>query len=264
MKNDFPTDKRSSGNHSEPLPGMRIAKYLANSGIASRRKCEELIQQGCITVNGTLVETPAFLVVPGKDAVTYNGQPVSLPTKYVTYAFNKPAGYSCTVQDPHAEHTIYELLPPNMQSLHYVGRLDRDTEGLLLMTNDGQLEQAITHPSYEIEKRYLALCRGSFERGMEQEMRAGIVDDGEILRAKSVKASPARENGCLILEMVLAEGHKREVRRLCRAMGLRVLALRRIAVGNIQLGNLPLGEYRPLSPAELQRLEMLAFGRHDA
>ena len=243
---------------------MRIARFLANAGIASRRRCEELILQGCIAVNGTVLDTPARLVMPGRDIVTCNGQLVNPVTAFETYAFNKPSGYTCTVHDPHAEHTIYELLPASMQSLRYVGRLDRDTEGLLLMTNDGQLDQAITHPSYEIEKRYLALCRGQYDQEMEREMLRGIVDDGELLRAKSVEAEPARERGCLILEMVLTEGHKREVRRLCAAVGLRVLALRRIAVGNIRLGNLPLGEFRPLSAAELRGLEMLAYGKRHA
>ena len=243
---------------------MRVAKYLANAGVASRRKCEEFIGEGRVMVNGLLIDTPATLVTPGKDIVTCDGQQVTLPTTYVTYAFNKPVGYTCTVSDPHAEHTIYELLPEEMHSLHYVGRLDRDTEGLLLLTNDGALEQAITHPSFEIEKRYLALCKGTFDREMEREMKAGIQDDGEYLRAKSVCARPSQEPGCIIIEMVLTEGHKREVRRLCSAVGLRVLQLRRLSVGNIRLNGLPLGEYRQVSETELQFLQELAFGNHHA
>ena len=243
---------------------MRIAKYLANAGVASRRKCEEFIVQGRVMVNGLRIDTPATLVTPGKDTVTCDGQQVTLPTTHVTYAFNKPVGYTCTVSDPHAEHTIYELLPEEMHSLHYVGRLDRDTEGLLLLTNDGTLEQAITHPSFEIEKRYIALCKGAFDHEMEREMKAGIQDDGEYLRAKRVRARASQEPGCIIIEMVLTEGHKREVRRLCAAVGLRVLKLRRLSVGNIQLNGLEPGEYRPLSDNELQALQALAFGKPHA
>ena len=243
---------------------MRIAKFLANAGVASRRKSEELITQGRVMVNGLRIDTPATLVTPGKDVVTCDGLQISLPTSHVTYAFNKPVGYTCTVSDPHAEHTIYELLPEEMQSLHYVGRLDRDTEGLLLLTNDGALEQAITHPSFEIEKRYIALCKGSFDREMEHQMRAGIQDDGEYLRAKRVRARASQEPGCIIVEMVLTEGHKREVRRLCAAVGLRVLQLRRLSVGSVQLNGLEPGEYRQLDEAELQALQALAFGNRHA
>ncbi|MBR4675694.1 MAG: rRNA pseudouridine synthase [Victivallales bacterium] len=239
---------------------MRIAKFLANAGVASRRKCEELICQRRVMVNGLVIDTPAFLVNPAKDIVTCDGQTIHLPTSYVTYALNKPVGYTCTVSDPHAEHTIYELLPDELHSLHYIGRLDRDTEGLLLMTNDGALEQAITHPSYEIEKRYIALCKGAFDRTIERQMLAGIEDDSEYLRAKRVRSRAAQKPGCILIEMVLTEGHKREVRRLCTAFGLRVLALRRTSVGNIQLGDLPLGEYRPLSDAELANLKQLIYG----
>ena len=243
---------------------MRIAKYLANAGIASRRKCEELISQRRVTVNGLVIDTPATLVTPGRDVIACDGQQVTLPTLHVTYAFNKPVGYTCTVSDPHAEHTIYELLPEEMHSLHYVGRLDRDTEGLLLMTNDGSLEQAITHPSYEIEKRYIALCKGVFDRSMERQMKAGIQDDGEYLRAKRVRARASQEPGCIIIEMVLTEGHKREVRRLCAAVGLHVLQLRRLSVGSVQLNGLAPGEFRKLDEAELQALQALAFGNRHA
>ena len=243
---------------------MRIAKFLANAGVASRRKCEEFISQRRVLVNGLVIDTPAFLVTPHKDIVTCDGQTILLPTTYVTYALNKPVGYTCTVSDPHAEHTIYELLPDEMQSLHYVGRLDRDTEGLLLLTNDGALEQAITHPSYEIEKKYIALCKGTFDRTMERQMLEGINDDGDYLRAKRVRARAAQKPGCILIEMVLTEGHKREVRRICTAFGLRVLALRRTSVGNIQLGDLPLGECRPLSDAELSALKQLIYGEKHA
>ncbi len=243
---------------------MRIAKFLANAGVASRRKCEEFIVQGRVTVNGLRIDTPATIVTPGKDVVACDGQQVLLPTTHVTYAFNKPVGYTCTVSDPHAEHTIYELLPAKMHSLHYVGRLDRDTEGLLLLTNDGTLEQAITHPSFEIEKRYIALCKGTFDCEMEREMKAGIQDDGDYLRAKRVRARASQEPGCIIIEMVLTEGHKREVRRLCAAVGLRVLQLRRLSVGNIQLNGLAPGEYRQLRDEELQSLQALAVGNHHA
>ena len=238
---------------------MRLAKYLANAGIAARRKCEELIAEGRVTVDGAVVRTPVCNVVPGKNVVCFEGREVVL-SQFLYYALNKPCGYTCTVSDPHAEHVIYELLPENLQHLNYVGRLDRDTEGLLILTNDGELVQGITHPSHEVEKRYIADCRGYLSNDAGMAMVDGLYDDGEFLQAKHVRELRSSENGTM-LEVILTEGRKREVRRLCQAVGLRVMRLARVAVGNIALGRLPSGEFRPLTAEELKGLRRLVFGK---
>ena len=238
---------------------MRLAKYLANAGIAARRKCEELIAEGRVTVDGAVVRTPVCNVVPGKSVVCFEGKEVVL-SQFLYYALNKPCGYTCTVSDPHAEHVIYELLPENLQHLNYVGRLDRDTEGLLILTNDGELVQGITHPSHEVEKRYIADCRGYLSNEAGMAMVDGLYDDGEFLQAKHVRELRSSDNGTM-LEVILTEGRKREVRRLCQAVGLRVMRLARVAVGNIALGRLPSGEFRPLTAEELKGLRRLVFGK---
>ncbi|MBO4344655.1 MAG: rRNA pseudouridine synthase [Victivallales bacterium] len=238
---------------------MRLAKYLANAGIAARRKCEELIAEGRVTVDGAVVRTPVCNVVPGKSVVCFEGREVVL-SQFLYYALNKPCGYTCTTSDPHAEHVIYELLPENLRHLNYVGRLDRDTEGLLILTNDGELVQGITHPSHEVEKRYIADCRGYLSNEAGMAMVDGLYDDGEFLQAKHVRELRSSENGTM-LEVILTEGRKREVRRLCQAVGLRVMRLARVAVGNIALGKLPSGEFRPLTAEELKGLRRLVFGK---
>ena len=247
------------GNIIHEQGAMRLAKYLANAGIAARRKCEELIAEGRVTVDGEVVSTPVYDVIPGKNVVCFEGREVTI-SSFQYFVLNKPCGYTCTVSDPHAEKVIYDLLPETLRNLNYVGRLDRDTEGLLIMTNDGDLVQGVTHPSHEIEKRYIADCRGylSDEAGMA--MVKGFYDDGEFLKAKHVSELRSSENGVL-LEIVLTEGHKREVRRLCRAVGLHVVRLARVAAGNIVLGKLPSGEYRPMTDDELAGLRKLVFGK---
>ena len=163
------------------------------------------------------------------------------------------------MSDPHADKLIYDLLPEDMKTLNYVGRLDKDTEGLLILTNDGELVQGITHPSHEIEKRYIADCRGRFTNDVGYAMTDGVEDEGEFLKAKHLRVLRDDEDG-LILEVILTEGRKREVRRLCRAVGLHVVRLARVAVGNITLGKLPSGDYRKMTLEELKGLKRLVFG----
>lgn len=247
------------GNILHETGAMRLAKYLANAGVASRRKCEELISEGRVTVDGVGVCTPVCEVVPGKNVVCFEGREITLP-EYQYFVLNKPCGYTCTSSDPHAELVIYDLLPEDMRQLNYVGRLDRETEGLMILTNDGELIQGITHPSHEVEKRYIADCRGYLSDRGGRAMVNGLYDDGEFLKAKHVSELSATDDG-VMLEIVLTEGRKREVRRLCRAVGLRVMRLARVAVGNITLGKLPSGEYRPLTDEELAGLRRLVFGK---
>ena len=234
---------------------MRLAKYLANAGIASRRRCEELIAEGRVTVNGETISTPVTLVTPGKDKIAYEGRPVTLGTKEY-YLLNKPVGYTCTSSDPHAKRIIYDLLPENLRHLFYVGRLDKDTEGLLILTNDGELAQGLSHPSNGIEKRYVADVKGDFSNEIARKMTDGLDDEGEFLKAQRVRLLRMDEGHC-ILEVILAEGKKREVRRLCAATGLKVNRLARVSLGNLQLGDLPSGEFRKITDKELFELKKL-------
>lgn len=234
---------------------MRLAKYMSNAGIAARRRCEELIGEGRVTVNGQTVTTPVCMVVPGEDLVCYEGRELSLG-KGQYLVFNKPSGFTCSAYDPHARRLIYDLLPESMRHLFYVGRLDRDTEGLLILTNDGDLSQSLTHPSKEVEKRYVADCEGAFSDEARNAMLSGIKDEGETLRARRVRVL-RREPEHIMLELVLTEGKKREVRRLCGAVGLTVLRLARVAIGNLELGDLPSGEWRPMTAEELAGLRSL-------
>lgn len=245
----------TANRNTEP---MRLAKYLANAGIASRRKCEELIADGRVTVNGKIIITPAFNVTPVQDTVCYEGKKVEQSTLQY-YVFNKPAGYICSAKDQHAKHLIYDLLPEYMHSMFYVGRLDKDTEGLLILTNDGDLAQGITHPSHEIEKHYIAECAGEFTQRIADRMLDGIVDDGEFLHAKKVELIKQREESAIV-EIVLTEGRKREVRRICAATGFDVIRLARISVGNIRLGRLAAAQYRPMTDEEIIGLKKLIYG----
>ena len=242
-------------NHVGKEP-MRLAKFMSNAGIASRRCCEEIIAEGRVTVNGETVATPVCIVTPGTDKVCVDRQEIFL--NQATYILlNKPVGYTCTAKDPHAKRLVYELLPDNLRKLHYVGRLDRDTEGLLLFTNDGELIQGLTHPSQEVEKLYVADCLGELSKQASKSMLEGIEDEGELLRAKSVRIR-RREEGHILLDMTLTEGKKREVRRLCAACGLKVLRLARVAMGSLKLGELPSGEWRSLNDDEIASLKELA------
>lgn len=242
--------------HNKAKEPMRLAKYMANAGLASRRNCEELIAEGHVTVNGETVTTPVCLVTAGVDKVCFDGQELTLDdAAYIL--LNKPAGYTCTTDDPHAKRLVYDLLPDNMRKLRYVGRLDRDTEGLLLFTNDGELIQSLTHPSNQVEKLYVADCLGRFSKEDSKAMLEGVEDEGDMLCAKSVRIR-RREGEHLLLELTLTEGKKREVRRLCAACGLKVLRLARVALGTLKLGELPSGEWRKLTDDEVASLKALA------
>jgi 23S rRNA pseudouridine2605 synthase len=231
---------------------MRIARYLAAAGLGSRRACEDLVRSGAVTVNGERLDSPARNVVPGEDRICVRGRPV-MPEKLVHLALNKPPGYTCSSRDSHADHLVHELVPTRLGRLFTVGRLDRDSEGLILLTNDGDFSQAVSHPSCEIEKIYQVDCRGEFTSTARERLLAGVQDEGEFLRPRDVILLEQKGGHCR-LEFRLGEGRKREVRRLCRAVGLRVERLIRQSIGPLHLGNLASGAWRELSPAEVAAL----------
>lgn len=231
---------------SRTLDFMRLQQYLARSGITSRRKAEDLIRAGRVSINDHVAEIGA--TVGENDVVRLDGERVRLPQKTVVIALNKPRGYTTTHEDSHAEKLVYELVPEH-PGLHSVGRLDKDTEGLLLLTNDGELTAFLSHPRNQVPKLYRAWSkRGRLSEEDCKQLEAGVMlGDG---LAKAVEAQPVKEG----VKLVLTEGHKREVRRMLGRVGHPVERLVRLAVGPMELGELGGGEWRYLSPEEVRLL----------
>ncbi|WP_114313978.1 pseudouridine synthase [Thermus caldifontis] len=225
---------------------LRLQTFLARAGVASRRKAEELIRQGRVRVNGALA-TLGQKVSP-KDVVEVDGKRVEPLAERVVLALNKPRGYTTTRHDPHAQKTVFDLLPP-IPGLHPIGRLDRDSEGLLLFTNDGSLTLRLTHPRYGVKKVYRVYTeRGTLPRSVCQRLLEGVELEDGLARAIACRPAPG---GALL---TLAEGRKREVRRMLKKVGYPVKRLLRLQVGPIRLGQLPPGKWRRLSPEEVEAL----------
>ena len=227
---------------------MRLAKYLASAGVASRRASEEIIRAGRVTIGGRSVSDPARDVGPG-DAVAVDGRPVSPVPERVVYALNKPAGVVSTARDPQGRPTVVTMVP-QIERLYPVGRLDIDTTGLILLTNEGDLAHRLTHPSFEVSKTYRAVVGGPPVREPElQALRDGVeLDDGPTAPARVRRVSADT------IEITIHEGRKRQVKRMCEAIGHPVKRLERVAFGPLQLGDLPGGRWRKLSAAEIVAL----------
>jgi 23S rRNA pseudouridine2605 synthase len=231
---------------------VRLARYLAACGVASRRASEELIRAGLVQVNGIVVETPATTVTPGRDQVLCRGLP-AVCQGTASVLLNKPPGVTCSARDAHARKLVGDLVPAHLGRLFTVGRLDRDSEGLILLTNDGDLAQRLAHPSNGVERTYEVTVHGDVGEAVLERLRQGIEDAGEFLRPLELTVAQRSREGC-VLRFVLGSGRKREVRRLCRAAGLAVVVLRRVQFGPLRLGTLRPGEWRPLTPPELAAL----------
>ncbi len=226
--------------------GERLQKYLARAGVASRRKAEELIRAGRVTIDGRVARLGER--VPEGAEVRVDGKLVPPPGPPVVLALYKPPGYTTTKSDPHAERTVYELVP-DLPGLVAVGRLDRDSEGLLLFTNWGELAHRLAHPRYGVEKVYRVTSRrGTPPRALLRRLERGVVEGGERLVAK--KARPAPHGAVL----TLTEGKKREVRRMMRAIGYPVERLLRVKYGPVRLSGLRPGRWRRLSEEEVAAL----------
>jgi 23S rRNA pseudouridine2605 synthase len=237
---------------------IRLQKFLSAAGRASRREAERLMAAGRVTVNGAVVTELGTKVVADRDVVAVDGEPVgSAATRWV--AFNKPPGVLTTRSDPHGGETVYDRLPADQAGLRYVGRLDRDAEGLLLLTNDGDTAHALQHPSGEVEREYWLEVAGTVERPSLRMLLAGVdLDDGpaRARRAELLEAGEVTSH----LTLVIAEGRKREVRRMLSAVGHPVLRLRRTRYGPIVLGDLARGAWRELDGREVRALDE-AVGR---
>lgn len=230
---------------------MRLQRALARAGIASRRHSETLIEEGRVTVNGQ-VATLGQSVDPDRDDIRIDGKKVAAPAFSVWILLNKPSGVMTTRRDPEGRKTVYDLVE-KVPGLVYVGRLDYMTEGLLLLTNDGTTANRLTHPSFEVEREYLAIVKGNVEAAVQGALRGVDLDDGH---ARALKASAKRIGGGRAeFRITIAEGRKREVRRLARALGLTVERLIRVRYGPIALGDLKVGQSRRLTASEIRRLE---------
>jgi 23S rRNA pseudouridine2605 synthase len=233
----------------------RLQRVLARAGVGSRRASEDLIREGRVTVNGALA-TLGDRVDPARDRVAVDGVGVSLDPELRYYAFHKPAGVTSTASDPHARVDLTSFFPRGPR-VFAVGRLDRDTEGLLLFTNDGELANRLLHPRYAVEREYLAEVDGVPTQRHAARLRRGIeLDDG---RARALSAQAVgRSGGRGAVRLVVAEGRKREVRRMLAAIGLRVRRLVRVRYGPVRLGRTPPREIRALTPAEVRALYRVA------
>jgi len=228
---------------------MKLNLYLARCGTASRRKSAELVKAGRVSVNGKTVLVPSREVA-GKDKVSVDGKRV-VPEKFVYLAVNKPVGFTCTLKDPFAEKKVIDLVPRSLGRLYPVGRLDRDSEGLVILTNDGDFSQRLSHPSYGTEKEYLIVVAPPVSHKDAVLLKTGVICEGEQLSASEVIILK-KETGRSTLRVILKEGKKREIRRMFGFLGRHVLTLRRVRIGNITLGKLEPGKYRFLSEEEIQ------------
>ena len=236
---------------SEPV---RLQKLLARAGLGSRRTVEDLIAEGRVTINGVVAEL-GNRADADTDRIEVDGALIGLRTDTVWYLLNKPAGVVTTASDPQGRPTVVELVPDEPR-VFPVGRLDTDTEGLLLLTNDGDATHRLTHPSFGVEKEYLAHVEGNPSRGALRRLREGVeLEDGMTAPAKASAVSPGT------IRLVIHEGRNRQVRRMCDAIGHPVRRLVRVRIGPLRDQHLGPGEWRPLEPAEIRALERAASGQ---
>jgi 23S rRNA pseudouridine2605 synthase len=231
---------------------VRLQKLLAEAGVASRRASEHIIRAGRVAVNGRVVREMGAKVDPQHDAVTLDGARVKARRKLYVL-LNKPVGYVSSRSDPQGRPTVGELLPKEWSNLYPVGRLDFHTEGMLLLTNDGEFALHLTHPRYGVRKKYLATVEGNPEPAVIRNITQGVYHEGEKLKADRARILKAGRSQSLV-ELELTEGKNREVRRLFEAQGLRVTALRRVQIGRVKLGELRGGHWRTLTGAEIASL----------
>ena len=225
---------------------MRLNQYLARAGFGSRRACEELILEGAVTINGHRLRELATRVGPD-DNVLVHGKPVKMPQSIVAI-LHKPPGYLCTSPDATTERTIYDLLPTNWPRVVYVGRLDKDSEGLLVVTNDGNLAQRLTHPSTKMRKTYIVTLDREFDFALAPKMKKGVSIEEGFARMEDIFRVGPRT-----VKVVLTQGLKRQIREMFYKFGYEVKRLVRIQIGNLTLLNLPVGQHKVLTQDDVKR-----------
>ncbi|MGB9699705.1 MAG: pseudouridine synthase [Thermodesulfobacteriota bacterium] len=241
---------------------LRISKILAEAGIASRRKAEELIREGRVTVNGRVAQI-GDKADPAKDHIKVDGRRVSPPTNKVYIILYKPKGVVTSTDDPEGRTTVLDLIKPLKTRLFPIGRLDFDAEGVLLLTNDGELAHCLTHPSFQVPRKYLVKIKGQPPEEEIEKLRQGIkLADGHTAPCLIFPVKKTKEN--LWVEMTLYEGRNRQIKRMWEKIGYQVLKLKRIAFAGLSLGKMRPGEYRFLSPRELQKLQKIIQSKKSA
>ncbi|MDO8963696.1 MAG: pseudouridine synthase [Coriobacteriia bacterium] len=246
---------RASAPANEPVTEgpQRVQKLLAAAGVASRRASEEIILEGRVTLNGVVVESLATKADPAVDVIEVNGKRIELLTPRRWFALHKPAGYVTTMDDPQGRETVVRFFPKGVAGLYPVGRLDRDTEGLLLLTNDGALAARLLHPRHHVTKTYRVWVDGVPDEADLRRLREGVsLDDGMTSPAEARVV--ARERGGAIVELAIREGRKRQVRRMCSAVGHPVTRLVRVSFGPLDLAGMAPGEIRELTAGEVEAL----------
>ena len=235
---------------------IRLQKYLADCGIASRRKSEELIKQGQVKVNGKTITELGTKVIPNKDSVEYNGKKIELKKEYVYILLNKPIGYVTTVKDQFNRDSVLDLVKTNKR-LVPVGRLDMYTSGALILTNDGDFVYKVTHPKHEIEKTYTVTIIGIVKKEEVEKLKKGVEIEDYITKPAKVKILKIdEEKNQSRLEITIHEGKNRQVRKMCEAIGHKVLALHRSKIAGIDVKDIPLGKWRYLTSKEVNKIKM--------
>ena len=231
---------------------MRLQKYLAMCGVASRRAAEEIILQGRVKINGEKCTILGTKVAEG-DVVTVDGETVTPEEKKYYIMLNKPTGYMTTVSDEEGRPTVMDLVADISKRVYPVGRLDCNTEGLLLLSNDGDFTYKITHPKHKLDKTYEVFVSGNAERNALKKLEQGVYIDGRKTAPAVVDVVDYGKNSAVI-SITIHEGRNRQVRKMCASVGFKVMGLKRVSEGGLSLGNLPLGRWRHLTEAEVKRI----------
>ena len=239
----------------------RLQKYMASCGVASRRKCEELILQGLVKVNGTVITELGFKVNPEKDVVLYKDVNIKKEEEKKYILLNKPEGYITSVKDERGRKTILDIVKVK-ERIYPIGRLDYDTSGLLILTNDGDIYNKIIHPRVQVDKTYIALCKGVFSEEEIEKFKSGIDIGGYITADANLKVLQVKRDSRTgvknsFVEITIHEGKNRQIRKMCSALNHDVITLKRIKLGEITLGDLKKGDYRDLTKKELDYINSL-------
>jgi 23S rRNA pseudouridine2605 synthase len=232
---------------------IRLQKYIAQCGIASRRKAEELIAEGRIAIDGVKVTEMGIRVIPGKNKITFDGKLVEEREQLVYYLLNKPKGYVTTLSDPQGRPIVTSLVKNSKARIFPVGRLDLDTEGALILTNDGEFAQKIQHPSHDIDKTYEALVKGCPQKAKIALLARGIFLEGKMTSPAAIKVVSKAGKNCL-MQITIHEGRKRQVKKMFDFIGHPVIHLKRTAYGKLTLGRIALGDFKQLNPSELNKI----------